>query len=154
MSGYSSRYELVDASSKAKHLCLVKYCRRERAPGRRICYCHHVRAWRIKNPDKSAFQVLKDHAKRRNIKFTLTFQQFLDIAVKTGYIDRKGTFSDDLHLDRIDPLRGYEADNLQVLSCSENARKGATYDKSAYHRSKQNQKVKTYEKEHEDDCPF
>lgn len=149
----SSRYDLVSPSTKAKHLCLVKYCRKERAPNRRICYCHHVRSWREKNPDKAAFQVLKDHAKRRRLKFTLTFQQFLDIAVKSGYIDRKGNFADDLHLDRINPLRGYEADNLQVISCSENARKGATYDKAAYAYSKRNQKVETYE-EDSDNCPF
>ena len=147
----TTRKDLVDPKTKADHLCLVRYCRNHRAPGRRICYKHHVKAWRDANPDKSAYRVLKDHAKRRRIKFTLTFKEFLDIAERTGYIDRKGNFADDLHLDRIDPLRGYEADNLRVISCSENARKGATYDKTAYKH-----KYKNHERQDiiTEDCPF
>ena len=157
MSSKATRYELVDPSSKAQHLCLVKYCRRKRAPHRLICHCHHVRAWRKRSPDKAAYQTLKDHAKRRKITFTLTLKQFLDIAVSSGYIDKKGNFAQDLQLDRIDPTRGYEANNIQVISCSENSRKGATFDKQAYkeyHKNKRNEDKQPQEEQYDDNCPF
>jgi hypothetical protein len=35
------------------------------------------------------------------------------------------------HIDRIDPNRGYCADNIRLLSASENSRKGAVDDKIA-----------------------
>lgn len=154
--GYSC-LQLVKPESKAKHLCLVKRCRNTKAPNRRVCYCHHLQAWRLNNPDKAAYRTLKDHAVRRKIRFTLTFSEFLKVAESTGYIDHKGTFADDLQIDRIDALRGYEYGNIRVISCSENASKGATFDKEAYRQQKisNNKKGKQNEEQiDEENCPF
>jgi hypothetical protein len=124
--------DMVSEGTKKSHLCCVKHCRKPKAKGRRVCHKHHVTAWRMNNPLKAAYATLRDHAKRRKLAFTLTLQQFESIVVPSGYLDCKGNTKYDLHLDRIDPLRGYEYDNIQVLTCSENSAKGATKDKSKY----------------------
>jgi hypothetical protein len=129
--GYSC-LDMVRDGSKHSHLCCVKYCRTRKANGRRVCHKHHMMAWRLNNPLKAAYATLRDHAKRRKLKFTLTLKQFESIVIPSGYLDHKGNTRYDLHIDRIDPLRGYEYDNIQVLTCSENSAKGATKDKSKY----------------------
>jgi hypothetical protein len=155
MGKHSTFYELADPANKAPHLCLVKFCRKHRAPKRRICYAHHVESWRAKNPDKWAYLSIKTRAKRRRIEFKLTFEEFLSVAESTGYIDDKGIFADDLHLDRIDPLKGYEIGNIRVISCRENSLKGATFDKQAYRELKRKQHEQTQQQATEsDDCPF
>lgn len=142
-------YDMAKANTKAKHLCQVKRCRNERAGRRKVCHAHHMSAWRKSNPDKSAYFNLKNHAKSRGIVFSLTFDQFLEIAIKSRYIDNKGCFADNLHFDRINPLLGYSVDNIQVISGSENCSKGATYDKAAHIA----QKLKRYEEENSNN-PF
>lgn len=85
---------------------------------------HEKRAWRQKNPVKSAYADKRHDAKRRNIPFSLTLEEFTAFAISSGYIEGKGHFGACFHLDRIDPQKGYEAGNIQVLTCSENTAKG------------------------------
>lgn len=73
--------------------------------------------YRIKYPEKYAYHAKRSNAKRKGIPFNLTFEQFCKVW-------KKG-----LVLDRINPLRGYEPDNVQALTPFENNFKGATYDK-------------------------
>lgn len=126
----------VGKGTKLEHLCQVKYCRNDRVTGRRVCYAHHLYSWRVNFPEKAAYQILKDHAKRRKIEFTLTLAEFTKLAEETGYLESKGTTKEDLHIDRIDPLKGYTKSNVRVITCSENAKKGATYDKQQYAEAK------------------
>lgn len=163
--GYAC-FEFVE--NKASHLCQVKFCRKEKAKGRRVCYAHHMLAWRIKHPLTSAYATLRDHAVRRNIKFTLTVKQFNKLVTDSGYLELKGNHKNDLHIDRIDSLQGYEMHNLQILTCSENSAKGATKDKSAYVAAKIERYRKTkkdieadehaakhfYKQTDEDECLF
>lgn len=58
------------------------------------------------------------------MSFTISFGWFCNFCNETGYLDRRGNGSDDMHLDRIDATLGYEPGNLQVLSCAENVAKG------------------------------
>lgn len=116
-------YDLV--KERTPGVCAVRFCtRRSRPQGDVLCHMHFMRRWRALNPDKAAYATLRAHAKYRRIPFSLKLEEFQKLAEETGYLDEKGTFKHNLHFDRIDPARGYCADNLQVVSCSENAAKG------------------------------
>lgn len=151
--GYAC-FELV-TKGKDSDLCCVKYCRKDRVPGRRVCYNHHIMAWRINHPVKAAYATLRDHAVRRKLAFTITLEQFTALVVPSGYIDNKGCTKEDLHIDRIDALKGYVDGNLQILTCSENATKGATKDKKAYaadkiarHKTKKDLEAEAHAEKH------
>lgn len=73
---------------------------------------------------RAAYSALFYRARRRGIEFTLTRLQFANICEQTGYIEGKGVRKGALHIDRIDPARGYTWDNCQVITCSENVSKG------------------------------
>ena len=55
--------------------------------------------------------------------FTLTFEQFEEIAVTSGWADGKGKTAGSLSLDRIDDSKGYEYGNLRAITLSENTTK-------------------------------
>ncbi len=107
---------------------------------------------------------LKNAAKRRGIRFELTRAEFAHFATETNYRYKAGRTVAGWHLDRIDPLAGYAIGNLQVLTASENSRKGATTDKAQYaalHRAYDPQRRKMdfwFTHHHQtgppDGCPF
>lgn len=115
-------YVLVQG--KPRHLCAVKGCRSNAAKGVRLCSGHKMAKWRAANPRRAAYCTLRDHAVRRKLSFTISFEWFCNFCNETGYDIEKGNFSSNLHIDRIDPTKGYDPDNLQALSCSENTAKG------------------------------
>lgn len=154
--GYACLDRVKDGTKKP-HLCTVKHCRNDKVVGRSVCYKHHLMSWRINNPLKASYRILKDHATRRKLKFTLTLEQYESIVIPSGYLDSKGNTRYDLHLDRIDPFRGYEYDNIQVLTCSENSAKGATKDKSKYvaeRLARLGTDAKGRQEPEDDNCPF
>lgn len=104
--------------------CPVRWCRRQKAAKQKHCHRHAQQAWRIKYPIKAAWKALRDNAKRRGKFFDLTLEQFTHFVEKTKYMDDKGRERHCLHIDRIDPARGYTFDNIQTLTCSENTVKG------------------------------
>lgn len=123
-------YDCFDLASKPKApYCQVCGCRNLRQPGRTVCQVHHMRAWRLKHPLKAAYATLRDHAKRRKVGFSLTLEQFKRLVSESGYLEKRGTTREALQLDRINALDGYHFHNLRVITCSENAIKGATEDK-------------------------
>jgi len=129
---YAKYFNIVESGSKNPELCCVKFCRKHKVEGRKICYKHHLLSWRMSHPIRAAYSTLRDHAVRRKVKFTITFDDYKKLVLPTRYIEDKGNTKHDLHIDRIDPLRGYEVGNLQILTCSENSVKGATKDKAQY----------------------
>ena len=104
--------------------CPVKWCRKQKAPKQKHCNRHATQAWRMRYPIKAAWKTLRDNAKRRRKFFDLTLEQFTEFVENTAYIDGKGRTRHCLHIDRIDPARGYTFDNIQTLTCSENTVKG------------------------------
>lgn len=72
--------------------------------------------------------VLKNNAKRRGHEFTLTLDQFLEFAIKTNYMARKGIYKDSYHIDRIDETKGYSIDNIQAITNTENIKKYLSYN--------------------------
>lgn len=105
---------------------------------------------------KAAFALLKSNAKRRGIEFKLTFEQFKEFAIETQVLVGRGRKKTSYHIDRIDALKGYEVGNLQVLTSSENSRKGA-YEKVLVYdwRTGQGRFFGGYKEESNDDnVPF
>lgn len=111
-------------SRKDKTLCAVKYCRNLRAKGRTICHKCHKRQYRANNPKSAAYDTLKDHARERNLPFTLSRKEFSKLVEGTKVFKEDGSRDSDWHIDRIDPTKGYEASNLQVLHVHDNIVKG------------------------------
>jgi hypothetical protein len=109
---------------KDAKLCQVKHCRTRHATDRKLCSKHSKQLWRARNPAMSAFRTILDRAKRKRIPFDLTFADFLEIAAATGYLENKGRGAAQLHLDRIDARKGYTVENVRVITCAENSRKG------------------------------
>lgn len=90
--------------------------------GRNDCHTCKGRKYDKKYPLKRFFRNLKSSAKRRNIKFTITFEYFLSVIPYSFSID-KGRFKNNSTIDRIDNEKGYEIGNIQVMSKSKNSKK-------------------------------
>lgn len=101
--------------------CSIPYCRRKTKY--KICTTCSTRKWRVKNPERSAYLNLRANSKRRNIKFELTYEQFLEFGYKHKYFVGKGKTKDSYSIDRINNELGYIIDNIQILTISENSRK-------------------------------
>ena len=89
----------------------------------------HINEWRRKNP-YSIMSILKRNAKKRNIDFSITREEFIkwwtsqeqkcvycDIPIeRMAVADRTKKLSKRLSIDRIDNNKGYNISNI-VLSC-------------------------------------
>lgn len=101
--------------------CLTPHCRKAARVQRN--YCNTCRSRAYDNPLRRLFWNLKASAKRRGKQFSLAFEEFASAALASGYFGRSGRHAECLHVDRVDPLRGYEDGNIRFISCSENSRK-------------------------------
>ena len=80
-------------------------------------------SWRNNNPQKYSYNTLKNNAKRRDIDFKLTFEEFKQFCFECELINQRGRSKNSYHIDRIDENRGYEVGNLQMLTNIENVKK-------------------------------
>jgi hypothetical protein len=112
------------SGSKKPNLCSVKFCRNEKVKGRTICHKCRMRLWRARNPMRDSFNNLRNSASKRNVSFSLSFDDFCTLCKSTGYLEGKGNFASSLHIDRKDNRKGYSADNIRVITCAENVGKG------------------------------
>lgn len=103
-----------------------KYCNKPTPKGQICLKCKQDR-YRKSNPIRYAYSTLRTNAKRRGKFFDLTFDQFKAFAIKTKYYKKKGIYSDNYHIDRIDETGGYTIGNIQVLTNSANIRKYLDY---------------------------
>lgn len=74
---------------------------------------------------RSAYHTTKACAKERGVPFKLTLAEFAEFANRVKLLTGRGRTRDKWHIDRIDNSKGYQPDNLQILTCSENSQKGA-----------------------------
>ena len=104
--------------------CKTKYCRGVVHETTRSPFCSKckMRKHKEKNPLRYAYTKLKSRAKERGHEFKLTFEQYKQFALETGYLEKKGKTADSLSIDRIDPSRGYEVGNIRAVTLRENAR--------------------------------
>lgn len=97
--------------------CATPGCKNAARHQRTLCNTCRNRAY--DRPIPRLFRNLKARGKR----FALSLDFFTDLVLSTGYAYFHGREKCRLHVDRIDPRRGYEPDNVQILPADENARK-------------------------------
>jgi len=90
-----------------------------------LCAKHDIARWRKRHPKTSAYYRLRNHAKARNILFTITYEYFKRICEEGVYdwSNRPGDQGRWPSIDRIDCKRGYVPGNIRVLTISENSMK-------------------------------
>lgn len=98
-------------------------CSNKAAPGRRLCHACYSRRVKKFNPFFYFFNAERNNARRRNISFELTLQEFKEFAIETDYIRKKGTSSKSLTIDRIRDEIGYRKDNIQIQTNRSNVKK-------------------------------
>ena len=109
--------------TKPKHLCQAHGCKESPKSKHRFCAKHAHRYYKEQHPIRYTYQGLKCNARRRGHKFTLTLEQFEKFCKENNYMELKGRTASSASIDRIDPSKGYEEGNLQVLSVAENSAK-------------------------------
>jgi hypothetical protein len=84
-----------------------------------------MRMFKTRHPLKYYFAKLRARARERGIPFGLSFHAYARLARATGYDNpaNRGRMPASLSLDRIDPRRGYEDDNIRVISLADNTRR-------------------------------
>ena len=110
-----------------KRICTSPDCCNKAIKHSTLCAACKKRKYREKYPVKSAYQALRDNAKRRGKAFTLTLQEFECFAIKTEYMIKKGRTKEAYHIDRINEHDGYTSETIQILTCSDNIRKYLTW---------------------------
>jgi len=108
---------------KASKLCKAYRCANESAKGQSLCHKHHKRRQKELNPIGYFFNLLKQNAKRRGKEFKLALWEFRQFCSETNYLEVKGRSGRAKTIDRIDPNKGYEIGNIQLLSNRANAAK-------------------------------
>jgi outer membrane phospholipase A len=116
------RPELTDTQKKklAAGKCITPFCTKKKKQRGRICASCAIERYRKNHPIKYAYQVLKNNAKRRGKEFTLSFTYFEKLVKDNDYMNKKGTKSKSLQVDRVDELGGYSDINVQCITLREN----------------------------------
>ncbi|MES2382495.1 MAG: hypothetical protein V4538_15715 [Bacteroidota bacterium] len=112
-------------------MCETKKCNRKPKQGK-YCYTCIKRKYKAKHPERYAYSVTKNNAKRRGKPFTISFEYFLKFCVKTNYIAGKGITKHGLHIDRIKEHLGYVPGNIQAKENTDNIKKYLTYNYDKY----------------------
>jgi len=120
--------------------CKTEGCNNQARKDSNYCYTCVIRRVRAKNPVKYIYNNLKFNAKRRGKEFTLTYEQFEQFCIETGYDKNRGQTPTSMSIDRIDNNRGYSIDNIRSITLSEN--------------SSLRDKVKADLPQNEENCPF
>ena len=111
------------AKNKPKHLCAAWGCTNLRTPKNRFCSKHNHRYQKEKNPIKYIFHKKRHRAKERGIEWNLTLSEFKQFCEENNYMELKGKKAGSASIDRIDPNKGYEVGNLQILTLAQNSAK-------------------------------
>lgn len=112
---------------KAKgRFCCAYACTNKPVPKKGgLCHKHYARELKERDPVAVRYNQFKSSAKQRGKAFNISLVQFREFCSRTGYIVNKGYRGKVATIDRIDNRKGYEIDNIQLLSLSANASKGA-----------------------------
>lgn len=106
--------------------CTTKNCRNNAAPQRTICEKCKSRLLKQKNPYLYYYNNLRNNARRRGKKFSLSFDEFKKFCDETGYLLLKGKNAGDASIDRIKDNEGYSYNNIRMITLSHNSYKNAT----------------------------
>lgn len=109
-----------------KKKCSTAYCRNKTIS--KHCSTCRSRVCRANDPVRSAFNNLKNNAKKRDILFTITIIQFREWCCKVTYIGFAGRNAESFTIDRKHNDCGYHIDNIKVMTKSANVKKYFSYD--------------------------
>jgi len=117
--------------SKKGMKCETRYCRKfkgKNGAGRlqRICNKCKSRLLKTRHPETYVLNMIRNRARKRNIPFSLTLEEFRQFCARTGCLANRGTDPHSGSIDRIDHDEGYHVWNLQVKDYGENCRNGHT----------------------------
>jgi hypothetical protein len=104
--------------------CATPYCRNKARHQRRLCCTCASRKQRKANPMRAAYRAKRDNAIRKGKPFTITFEDFKKFCYQYPYMAGKGRSGVSFGIDCKIAELGYVPGNLQLLTNSENARKG------------------------------
>lgn len=132
--------ELTDSQKrkKEKGVCITPYCmkpsqKKSTKKGRGLkCFSCAQNVKRLNNPLRYSYHVLKNNAKRRGKKFTLTFERFTELAKEIDYMNKKGTRAKSMTIDRKREEEGYTDENVQGLTLKENIYKYKKHKQEQY----------------------
>ena len=104
--------------------CDTKFCRGRVLPTSHSPYCSKCRSRRFKqaHPLKYSFIKLRARARERGHDFALTFGEYEQFAITTGYAEQKGKTALSLSINRKNPAVGYVAHNIEAVTLSQNSR--------------------------------
>jgi len=126
------------------HCCAYGCKSKPSAKKRGLCHKHYRIHRRIVDPVYDRFFNFRGNAKKRNIEFSITLQEFRDFCKRTGYIVNKGMRGRNCTVDRIGNIYGYYIWNIQLLTNKANIEKYHSHDKH----------VTELPEDHEDYIPF
>lgn len=92
-----------------------------------LCYKHYRRRRKELDPIAERYAQFKSKSKARGIENSVTLAEFRSFAKRTGYIHVKGRRGQNATIDRICNVHGYHLWNMQLLTNTQNARKGNRY---------------------------
>lgn len=103
--------------------CCAYRCKNSCKKNDRFCAKHRHRYTKEVNPVNYVYDTLRCNAHRRGKLFTISKEYFIKFCEETGYLEKRGKTGKSASIDRIDPNKGYEEGNIQVLSLSANSSK-------------------------------
>lgn len=93
--------------------------------------------------------MLRHSARKRALEFTLTVEQFKSWCAQTGYLQKRGTKTTGLTVDRIDHSKGYHIWNITTATHLENSTRGHTVpDQYRKQNHRRDQEPPEHEHEH------
>lgn len=109
------------AAKRARGLCRTYRCTRPVDTDQNLrCLTCRSRLYRLRNPERYAYDNLRASARKRDIDFDLTFEEFWGFVAGTDYIARRGKGDTDLSIDRIRTHEGYKPGNLRIMRYLDN----------------------------------
>lgn len=135
-------------------MCATDGCSKPPIKHRTICYSCKGRLYAKRNPERYAFQVQRNNAKRRGHEWTLTFSYWLRHVRRTKYMQKKGIERDSYHLDRKKEYLGYVPGNIQTIKNIDNLNKYLAYTGRNPVTNKPEFKVKRKVTINDEDYPF
>lgn len=102
-------------------ICSTFSCTNSAIKSRNYCNTCKCRKYDLKNPLRRMYRNLKSSAKRRNVGFELSFEEYVDfINENPKYLLLRGQKKNDLTIDRKKETDPYRRDTIQILKRKDN----------------------------------
>jgi len=138
-------FKISEAKKTEGRYCCAYHCKSKPCAKKRgLCHKHYHVYRRQIDPVYDRYVNFKGNALRRGKEFLITLQEFRDWCQEKGYIIKRGYRGKNCTVDRIDNSKGYNIENIQLITNMANIRKYHGHDKH----------VTELPTDHEDYSPF